>query len=225
MRRTGIHGIIAVALSGLIAGCAQKPLPKSVVDAKDLLGRTETDELAALRPKLIEEAREHGNRAERAWNDGDERAAELHGHMAVQRWRTAQNFVRRESAQALLKNMSAARDRAAGDEARRREELARVQRLIGRIDELSAPKPTDDAGVIAAKKSLLAARRKQAEADAVGAPVRAPNPYNQGATLLAGALESLELGLVDDSKNDSAAAIAAFTAAIEASREAMKPKE
>lgn len=226
MRRTGIHGIIAVALCGFTAGCSTKPLPKSVNDARDLLARQETEELAALRPQLIEEAREYESDAERAWNDDDTRAAELYGQMSVQRWRTAQNFVRRESAQALIKNMTRARDDAAGDEARRREELSRVQRLLARIDQLAAPKPTDDAALIAAKKSMLEARRKQAEAEGIGAAALAPNPYKQGTTLLAGAIESFELGMIDDSTKDSASAIAAFNVAIEEARlAAQKPKE
>src|SRR6187551_3790470 len=101
MRRTRFHGIMAVALAGLSAACSSTPPPKSVVDAKDLLARAETDELQALRPQLIDQARDYEANAQRAWNDGRERAAELYGELSVQRWRTAQNFVRRESAQAL----------------------------------------------------------------------------------------------------------------------------
>ncbi|MCC6556106.1 MAG: OmpA family protein [Polyangiaceae bacterium] len=226
MRRTRFHGVIAVALAGLCAACSSRPPPKSIADARELLERAETDELQALRPQLIEQARDYEASAQRAWNDGDDREAELYGELSVQRWRTAQNFVRRESAQTLIKSVTRQRDQAASDEARRRQELARLQRLLGRIDQLAAPRPTDDAGLVAAKKSLLEARRKQAEADGVGASVRAPNPYQQGATLLAGAVESLELGMADDSTKNSAGAIAAFGLAIEEARAAAaRPKE
>jgi hypothetical protein len=192
-----------------------------------MLTHRDVTELEAVTPKLVAESKDYLRKANEAYEDGDKENAELYARLAAARLETARNHVAARSARKLAKLMGA-RGSGLDDEAdrarARQAELKRFGVLESRIEALHVElsrKPEGDAPeVTAAKQALAKARRKQAEA--IGAGAAGLPDYQQGASLVSGAIESLEMGIYGESKLSSARALAAFDRAIETAR-APKP--
>jgi outer membrane protein OmpA-like peptidoglycan-associated protein len=199
-------------------GCAAVPRPSELDDASTALNAPETRDLAALRPTMLAAAKEHLARAEQAFARGDAALARSHAELALQRIRAAENFVARDAATEQAKIMAARLLDLGRDLDRERDDLARLQALNDRLDKLAAapegPGGTPSPALEGARKALIAARGRQAEAVGAGARSLARDTYEQGVTLLEGSASALEMKLAEESATASAAAVTAFAAAV-----------
>lgn len=228
LNRYGLLTGTAVVLGGL-TGCAAGPRPQALDQASAMLTHQQVGEIQALKPKLVREAKTYLRKATEAHERGERREAELYAHMAMNRFLTAQNLVKSTSARRLAKKMVAQRGSVAGEAEQlrsRQAELKRFSALEARIQQIHAAlnkKPEGDApDVVAAKRALSRARRKQAEAIGAGAPTTAPTEYQQGLSLVTSAVESLELGIYTEAQQTASQAVTVFDGAIAKAR-APKP--
>ena len=214
--------LLVAVVAGSSVACGGAPRPKALNEAKALIGRADTSELESLKPKLIKEARAYLAKAERAYELGELEKAKLNAHLAMQKYHIANNFVGRASARNLTKVMARRGQEAKRDADRERDvasALESYQRLDRRVEQVTIQLDEDAEEIpeaAAAKKGLVSARKKQADAIGVGAPDKAPDEYNRGKTLVESALESIELGLYTESSQASAQAVAAFDTAMRA---------
>ena len=211
-RVTGPSLLLAALSGGLLAGCGSAARPKALVDATGMINRSETRELESLRPRLIQEAKGFLEEADRAYRRGDVEEAKLYAHLALQRYATAKNYVDRDSAKRLAGVMEESRREAL----ERQEELERYEELDERIGKLGAAIDSSkgDERARSAKRALVDARRKQAEAIGAGAPTVAPDKYQEGKSLIETSIESLEMGMFGESEQSSSRALGSFESAI-----------
>ena len=223
--RARVGLLFCLALASLSA-CAAPQRPAILESATRQLERDETRELESLQPKLLREAREHEHMAKEAFAKGELDEAVLNAHIAVQRYETARNLVERDASRQLTVAMVEADASLEQEEQRVRAEAAELERyaaLEQRFERVSQELATDrDAAnslALRARRSLSAARSRQAEAIGAGAPSEAPDDYANGRLLLESALESLDSSLWQESLDTSTRAIEVFERAILTSRD------
>ena len=228
LRTPGRLGAALLCIS-LLGACATQPRPRIVEQATERIAHSDTTELETLQPRLIREAKQHEIDARKAYDRGDMDRAKLHAHMAIQRYETARNLVQRDSAQSLAKNMGEADSELAKEVealAEERRELERYNQLQSRFDgvqgELSQVREEQQGAAAQARRLLLRARTRQAEALGAGASADAPREYAQARLLVEGALEAYDAQLFEESSKTSTQAIAAFDRLIEQSAESAR---
>jgi outer membrane protein OmpA-like peptidoglycan-associated protein len=215
--------------TGLLAGCATQPKPQVLQEASDRIAHSDTAELETLQPRLIREAKQFEIQARDAYERRDYDEAKLYAHLAMQRYETARNLVKRDSAQSLARNMEAA-DKDLAKEAQalaeERRELERYRALEDRFqgvqDELSQVREDQQGAAAQAKRLLLRARTRQAEALGAGASASAPREYAEARLLVESALEAYDTELYDESAKTSSEAIAAFDKLIESAADSAR---
>ncbi len=214
--------LMALAASGLWA-CGGVPTPTVIEQAAAKLDSREATHLTTARPKLMREAREHLRRARRAVLEEDADAAELYGHLALQRYETAAGFTGRDLVSARLGAMDTALARVtekADALAAERAALLKVKAAEDRLAALDRADVEETAERRRSRLRLVEARRRQAAAVAAGAAQGAPGPFGAGQALLESGLEALEGDLFVEAREAAAGAMARFDEAIARSRDA-----
>lgn len=215
--------------TGLLAGCATQPKPQVLQEASDRIAHSDTGELETLQPRLIREAKQFEIQARDAYERRDYDEAKLYAHLAMQRYETARNLVQRDSAQSLARNMATA-DKDLAKEAQalaeERRELERYRALEDRFqgvqDELSQVREDQQGAAAQAKRLLLRARTRQAEALGAGASAAAPREYAEARLLVESALEAYDTELYEESARTSNEAIVAFEKLIESAADSAR---
>ena len=220
MRRFGSSAQMLWLLSGvplLLGGCATLARPAILEDASSAFASPEAEELESLRPKLHGEAKENLLKAEAAYEKREGLRAEQYAELALQKIHTAENFVARDAAIAQAEALRDRQEALATRVEDERRDVDRLRALDARVASLGAKlleKAQTDAAVRAARKAMLDARTRQAEAIGAGAPQHAKEAYDQGVAMLESGVSALELGLLDESVNASATASAKFDESI-----------
>lgn len=212
--------LMTLMIAGLTA-CSTGPRPTVLKDAQRRISSPELAELETSQPKLVREARERLAAAEEAFARGEEEPTRLHASIAVQKVDTARNLVDRGKAVALTSAMREADEGLDNELARlgkERDELARYDALESRFvavrDELAGIRADDRSQEAEAKRRVVAARQRQAQALRAGAPSSAPELYREGDLLVGVALEALQNGLFAESLEASQSSIDQFDLAI-----------
>lgn len=231
MRRPRTSSRLGAVLlcAGLLAGCATQPKPQVLQQASDRIAHSDTTELETLQPRLIREAKQFEIQARDAYERRDYEEAKLYAHLAMQRYETARNLVNRDSAQSLARNMEAADAELAKEAqalAEERRELERYRALEDRFqgvqDELTQVREDQQGAAAQAKRLLLRARTRQAEALGAGASSSAPREYAEARLLVESALKAYDTELYEESSRTSSEAIAAFDKLIESAADSAR---
>ncbi len=216
---------LILALGAGLCACGGVPTPTVVEQAAAKLESREARHLTTVRPRLLREAREHLRRARRAVLEEDADAAELYGHLSLQRYETAAGFTARDLIGARMGAMDAAlsdiTDRADALTAERAA-LLKVKAAEERLAALDRAKDGESEERKASRRRLVEARQRQAQAVALGAARRAPGPFGAGQALLESGIEALSGDLFAEAREAAAGAIARFDEAIARAREAAK---
>ena len=228
-RRLALGALVSVTLLG--AACAAPPKPKIVQQAENRISHSDTEELTTLQPRLLREAKSYEIEARQAYKRRELDRARLYAHLALQRYETARNFVERDSARMLVKNMKEANTELAAEEqalSEERREMERFRELQDRFSsvrgELEQVREDLRGAAAQAKRLLLQARTRQAEALGAGASSVAPREYAEARLLVESALEAYDAQLYDEASASAREAISNFDGLIERSAESARAK-
>ncbi len=229
LKRTSSIGLLAGML--LFGACATPDRPRVLQEANDRIASSETGEIEDLQPRLIREARQFEIQARKAYERRDLDEAKLYAHLAIQRYDTARNLVKRDASEQLAGLMAEADQELSQEEAKLAEEqreLARYQQLQNRFDsvtgELAQVREDQQGAAAQARRLLLKARSSQAEALGAGASAMEPQAYAEARLEVENALEAYDAQLFDESSSASQRAINAFEQLAEQAQESARAK-
>lgn len=229
LRRTASLAVLSAAL--ILNACAAPQKPRVLQEANDRIQSTDTVEIEDLQPRLIREAKQYEIKARQAYERRDLEEAKLYAHLAIQRYDTARNLVQRDAAEQLSVLMADANVELSKEEeqlASEQRELARYAELESRFNdvqgELSQVREDLQGEAAQARRLLLQARSRQAEALGAGASMVEPESYAQARLEVENALEAYDGELYQESSSASQRAIAAFEQLIEVAQNSAKVK-
>jgi len=193
-----------LALAVPLAGCATAK-PRSLEEAQNILASKDITSFSHERPKLVAEAKGEVKKGEDALARGNSEEAALRGHIALAKLNTARNFVERGEARTMARAISENDEATAGERAR----FAELEKKLA-----ESSKGQSGAAFDGAKRAIMVARERQADAIREGAPVKAAARYDEGKRLVENAIESLSMKQNADAKRSAERATAAFDASI-----------
>ncbi len=215
----------------LFGACATPDRPRVLQEANDRIQSSETGEIEDLQPRLIREAKQFEIQARKAYERRDLDEAKLYAHLAIQRYDTARNLVKRDASEQLAGLMAEADQDLSKEEAKLAEEqreLARYQQLQNRFDsvtgELAQVREDQQGAAAQARRLLLKARSAQAEALGAGASAMNSQSYAEARLEVENALEAYDAQLFDESSSASQRAISAFEQLAENAQESARAR-
>ncbi len=223
--------LLLISASLLVSACATPAKPRILQDASDRIESTETAEIEDLQPRLIREAKQYEIKARQAYERRDLEQAKLYAHLAVQRYDTARNLIQRDASEQLSTLMASANEDLKQEEqklAAEQREVARYEELAERFNsvkgELAQVREDQQGAAAQARRLLLQARSRQAEALGAGASMVEPKEYAEARLEVENALEAYDSELFDESSSASQRAIASFEQLIETAQESAKAR-